>query len=257
MPERYRPILAAFLLMVLAAPLQCVGETSEEVQQRLEQYRQHDAEAAREKARQAAEAALRREQTRQWQERRRLEEYARRWKPYGDQEVDVLSWRQQNDGTWVTIYNVIEKKRRTDSEPLPTPVAPLLHPLLPPDSTAAQPLLPSLSLMERYQGAVEEYRRYIKSLTGVMQSPLGPASPPRRFDQALEDLVREGVVTLREYKMLRGLSSVPQVSLLGVNCTSLMVNRNPAGQGWGSWTRPAEGSYDEQLVVDRCAAVKP
>ena len=47
------------------------------------------------------------------------------------------------------------------------------------------------------------------------------------------------------------------VSLLGVNCTSLMVNRKPAYKSWGQWIRPAAGSAAEQLVIDRCATTKP
>jgi hypothetical protein len=84
------------------SPLLGRAETPAEVQQRLEQYRQLDAEAARRQAEQEAEAAKRREQSRKWQEQRRREEYARRWKCYGDVEIDVLLWRQQKDGTLVT-----------------------------------------------------------------------------------------------------------------------------------------------------------
>jgi hypothetical protein len=41
---------------------------------------------------------------------------------------------------------------------------------------------------------------------------------------------------------------------IGVNCTSLMINRKPVYASWGSWIRPEQGSADEQLVIDRCAA---
>ena len=43
-------------------------------------------------------------------------------------------------------------------------------------------------------------------------------------------------------------------SLIGVNCTSLMINRKLAYASWVSWLRPQRGSTDEQLVIDRCAA---
>jgi hypothetical protein len=77
----------------------------------LEQYRQLDAEAARKKAAQKAEAERMREQTREWQEKRRREEYARRWRCYGDVEIDVLKWRQQKDGTWVTDFKELAPSR--------------------------------------------------------------------------------------------------------------------------------------------------
>ena len=66
------------LALGLAVCLPGLAETPQQVQQRLEQYRQLDAEAARKKAAQKAEAERMREQTREWQEKRRREEYARR-----------------------------------------------------------------------------------------------------------------------------------------------------------------------------------
>jgi hypothetical protein len=42
--------------------------------------------------------------------------------------------------------------------------------------------------------------------------------------------------------------------LIGVNCTSLMVNLKSKYKSWESWFRPEQGSADEQLVIDRCAA---
>ena len=221
MPERYRPILAALLLMVLAAPLQGLGETPEEVQQRLELYRQRDAEAAREKARQEAEAVLRREQTRQWQERRRLEEYARRWKPYGCWEVDVLSWRQQKDGTWVTEF-----------KEAPTPL-----------ETAEVRFGDTLAKI------ANRYNLTIRELLS-----LNPGLEAARLVVGMTIQLPRSTPC----SSLPILSPTPiQGALIGVSCTSLMVNRNFTGQDWGSWMRPEEGSYDEKLVVDRCAAVKP
>jgi uncharacterized protein YaiL (DUF2058 family) len=96
------------LALGLAVCLPGLAETPQQVQQRLEQYRQLDAEAARKKAAQKAEAERMREQTREWQEKRRREEYARRWRCYGDVEIDVLKWRQQKDGTWVTDFKDLE-----------------------------------------------------------------------------------------------------------------------------------------------------
>ena len=74
--------------------------------------------------------------------------------------------------------------------------------------------------------------------------------PPTRFDASLDSLVRDGVVSAEERDLILGMSK----SLIGVSCTSLMVNRKPANNGWLKWVRPAAGSPDEQLVIDRCAA---
>ena len=45
--------------------------------------------------------------------------------------------------------------------------------------------------------------------------------------------------------------------LIGVNCTSLMVNRKLPYAGWERWVRPGRDSADEQLVIDRCTTSKP
>ena len=74
--------------------------------------------------------------------------------------------------------------------------------------------------------------------------------PPTQFDASLDSLVRYGVVSADERDRIQGMSK----SLIGVSCTSLMVNRKPANNGWSKWGRPAAGSLDEQLVIDRCAA---
>ena len=205
------------LALGLAVCLPGLAETPQQVQQRLEHYRQLD-----------AEAALRRQKTMELQEQRRRVEYSRRWKRYGDQEIDFLKWRKQKDGSWVTEFK----------------------------------MLPS----------------------------------PRRFDHSLDELVRQGLVTPTERSLIRGSGDVPDAfkraclsgalssqecrsglairwghrdgtsqpvhrpssdSLVGVNCTSLMVNRKPALQSWGGWVRPAPGSSDEQLVIDRCTTSMP
>lgn len=96
----------ATLALGLTVCLPGLAETPEQVQQRLERLRQLDAEAAR-----------RRQETVEFQERRKREEYARRWKRYGDEEIDVLKWRQQKDGTWITEVKNVTAQRDTASLP--------------------------------------------------------------------------------------------------------------------------------------------
>ena len=97
--------LAAFAIG-LSVGLPCIAETPEQIEQRLEQLRQLD-----------AEAAIRRQETLEFQSRRRKEEYARRWKRYGDEEVDVLKWWQQKDGTWVDGHKATEVPARPPWSP--------------------------------------------------------------------------------------------------------------------------------------------
>jgi hypothetical protein len=40
--------------------------------------------------------------------------------------------------------------------------------------------------------------------------------------------------------------------LISVNCKSLHVRKQYQRQAWRSWARPASGSPEEQLLVDRC-----
>ena len=72
-------------------------------------------------------------------------------------------------------------------EPPPASAAPLtarpIAPLLPPASSAAPPLRPD-------------------------PSQLGAAAAPRRFDQSLDDLVRQGVVTPNERNLVRGAGAL-------------------------------------------------
>ncbi len=74
--------------------------------------------------------------------------------------------------------------------------------------------------------------------------------PPTRFDASLDSLVRDGVVSPAERARILGIRMAD--SLIGVSCTSLMVNRKAADERWGTWTRPEKGSSDEQLIIDRC-----
>lgn len=241
------------------------AETPDQVQQRLEQYRQQDEAAAQRRALQAAEAAQQRERTLQWQEQRRREEYVRRWKCYGEVEVDLLQWRQQKDRTWVTAAKVA-----TGS----IPCVPGKNANASGRSLSAEPL----SYIETNN------RVWLKIRTSITLKYLAAALNQDKQRLALLNEVDEDynfqsgdwLVLLRQSvpraKMLAEIdtsevrltpplvspvftpiTSLSPDSLIGINCTALMVNRKPAYQNWGSWTRPSKSSAEEQLVIDRCA----
>jgi len=255
----YRTCLLVFSLGLMT-PLLGRAETPSQVHQRLEQYRQLDAEAARKKTAQKAEAERRREQTREWQEKRRREEYARRWRCYGDVEIDVLLWRQQKDETWVTASKPASgfiDCPGSDKYPAVVLFGDSLVKI-------AQRYNLTISELLRLNPGLEAARLVVGTQIRLAQSSpersrvilrLSPTASvePRRFKDSVGRLVQDGVLSLDEAgKMLgRRLSSD---SLIGVNCTSLMINRKPAYESWGSWIRPEQGSADEHLVIDRCAA---
>lgn len=345
-------ITALALGMAVLSP--AWAETPAQVQQRLEQYRQQDEAAAQRRALQAVEAAQRHERTLQWQEQRRREEYARRWRCYGEVEIDVLSWKKQKDGTWVTKsqlatdkcngstevgriwvrlrYGASIEKMASDLKYDEARLARfngvdldhyfqggdwLLLPVwekgqidrafaldsssvenAPPKNAAHSlrlaPPIPPSSLRPELPPLQPG-----PSLPLPSHGQLGQLPAPRRFDQSLNELVRQGVVTPGERSIFRGGNAVSLQpfdvsafqracssgvlsqqdcrsgelirwgrraggtsqpvrapspdSLLGVSCTSLMVNRKPAYQDWGNWIRPVQGSPDEQLVIDRCS----
>ncbi len=329
----------AALALGLATGLPCFAQTPEQIEQRLEDLRRMDAEAAR-----------RRQETLEFQARRKREEYARRWKRYGDEEIDVLKWRQQKDGTWVTEFKVLETEHsgnfvKTRFFGLPTPSADRIWvkvrmPITVGDlSTSLQldeerlarlndvstehrfrqgdwlvvpsiksrqvkqiaaidtselrrtPPLSSLppvqdravvrfgdtvvKIAQRYGLTLQELLqlnpgletarlvvgsqvRIGRSNTGGITWPELPGfeakpsnRPPTRFEASLDSLVRDGVVSPAEHDRILGIRMAD--SLIGVSCTSLMVNRKPPYEPWGSWQRPGRGTTDEQLVIDRCA----
>ena len=244
--------LAAFAIG-LSVGLPCLAETPEQIEQRLEDLRRMDAEATR-----------RRQETLEFQARRKLEEYARRWKRYGDEEIDVLKWRQQKDGTWVTEVKNVSAQGHINS-------------LLPVQDRAVvrfgdtvvkiaqrygltlQELLQLNPGLETARLVVGSYVRLAQSsssrtgmVLGLKPSTSGGVSWPElpRFDSSLDALVREGVVAPAERDRILGIRMTD--SLIGVSCTSLMVNRKPSDERWGFWTRPEKGSADEQLIIDRC-----
>ena len=269
MKTRKALIRLAALGLGLGACLPCLAETPEQIEQRLEQLRQLD-----------AEAAIRRQETLEFQSRRRKEEYARRWKRYGDEEIDVLKWWQQKDGTWVTEVKETERLgNSTTTNDIDTSAlgrTPPLSSFSPMGESAVVRFGDTLAkIAHRYGLTLHELLRLNPGLetarlvvgsqvrlagstTGGVTWPELPGfdkpklsnRPPTRFDASLDSLVRDGVVSAEERDRILGMSK----SLIGVSCTSLMVNRKPANNGWIKWVRPAAGSPDEQLVIDRCAA---
>ena len=225
-----KPIAFCTLLGPLLAS-SCIAETPDEVLLRLERGRSND--ALEEK---------RRQETLEWQRRRKEQEYSARWKRYGDFEVDMTQWQQQKDGVWITVakYGLLVEKSGGLSWPydLDPPQVPPSHRLVLPEP---QPL------------------RVEKRSLGDGVTAIAPVRPPKRFDQALDEMVRQGVVTPKERCLFSSDKSVCKPSemnsWIAVSCGSLHFSRKPAGQPWEKWERPREGSVEERLVVDRCASL--
>jgi LysM repeat protein len=234
----------AAISLGLAVCLPCLAETREQIERRLEHLRFLDADAAR-----------RRQDALEFQERRKREEYARKWKRYGDDEINVLKWRQQKDGTWVTEVTKVAEQAV----------------VRPGDTVVKIAQRYGLSLQEllRLNPGLETARLVVGTQVVLAQSApsgtpvvlgLKPTTSgyirmpdlPARFEESLDALVREGAVSPAERNRILGAERAD--SLIGVSCTSLMVNRKPAYERWGTWTRPGRGTSDEQLVIDRCAA---
>jgi len=209
-----RSILAAAVLSSALWPLIGQAETPEDVRARLERGRERD-----------KQELLRRQETLDWQKKRQAEEHARTWKRYGNAfEVNVLKWWRQKDGNWITVANYLS----TPNPPVPAP-------------------LPATSS--------------IRWGSGYTYKP----APPKRFDQSLDELVCQGIIDstergwisgnrpLRCSGNLVGKSSADNLSLIGVSCISLHVNKKRASDPWGKWERPTPGSPEEALLIDRCA----
>lgn len=209
----------ATLALGLAVCLPGLAETPGQVQQRLEDLRRIDAEAAR-----------RRQETVEFQERRRREEYARRWRCYGNEEVDVLLWRQQRDGTWVTVSK-------------------------PASGFTDCPGSGNFPAVVRYGDTIVKIaQRYGLTLRELIQ--LNPDLETARLVVGSQVRLTESAPGCSQGTCgLRSLEVPGQAdTLVGVSCTALMVNRKPPYKPWGGWQRPGRGTTDEQLVIDRCAA---
>jgi len=223
------------LLLGVGVCLPAIAETPEQVQQRLEQYRQLDADAAR-----------RRQETLDSVERRKSQEYSRRWKQYGDLEIDVLKWRQQNDGSWVTDlrkrFNPIRTDQWTGIEAAPRRFSQSL------DALVREGVVSPAESDQMYRGVISGAVPVGRPL------PLVPAGRPLPLicsTAGLSEQECRSGLALRGSRRGAGALADPS-DLIAVNCASLTVNRKPAFQPWGVWRRPAPGSAEEPLVIDRC-----
>ena len=205
MPVHRHPILAAAVLLVgLVFPLPSPGETAAEVQQRLDQYRQRDANAAQEKAKLEAEAEQRRVRTRLWQKQRQRENYARRWRCYGADEIDLMQWRQEKDGTWVTVTKPASGLAECLGVLVDPPWVPDSAELGTRPNSIPGPQVPAASLPRA--GLTVPASQWTPRLRRD-PSQLERAAAPLRYnlDQSIDQLVRDGVVTPAERDRRRGL----------------------------------------------------
>lgn len=94
--------LALISLLLFVPPLSSQAETPEEVKRRLDFYRQVEAQRA-EQARKTREWQRRRDQEEaEARKAREREAYLRTWKVYGADEINVLAWKLDKKGAWVT-----------------------------------------------------------------------------------------------------------------------------------------------------------
>ena len=164
---------------------------------------------------------LRHQETFEWQQKRKAEEYARTWKQYGNAfEVNILAWWKQSDGNWITYAKFPDDKSETNQ-------------------------LNTTSALEN------STLRWARRSHGL--------APPKRFDQSLDELVRQGVLSCNERLLAEdrpaqasGCSN-SKASLIGISCSSLHVNKKLSFRTWGKWERPTPGSPEEELLIERCS----
>lgn len=268
-----RPISLTALVLGLVGFIPCLAETPGDVRQRLEQYRQADAETERSNAQRAVEAVQRQQRTLQWQERRKYEMYARRWKRYGDLEIDVLQWRQEKDGTWVTNSKI--------APPATTDAANQQQALVRLGDTVfkiAQRYGLTLSELLRLNPEIEAshlvvgtpIRLHSQSHSATLPIVFCPRSdgytsrtePPLHAAEtnqlkvselkSCRDAMGQGARISTAESDTTKASENPSDKLIAINCASLMINHKPPYESWGRWARPEQNSPNEQLVIDRC-----
>jgi len=286
---RTSPGLFFALAFVLALCKPCFAETSAEVLQRINSYRDKDAQDIQQRT-----------ETRAWQEIRRKEEYARTWKCYGSNEVNVARWRQLPDLTWITeirkspedshCYGTSKQGDEID----PSVVVRFGDTL----RQIAQRTGLSLADLIRFNPGLEAARLVVGSEIRVAESPSSGYFWVRvRSDVQLEELanqlsINEVQLALlnevnEDHRFLSGdwlvlpaassrkaknlasldtsalrrspssLASAVESSFVAINCAKLLIVQKPAYAPWGEWSRPNDGSSLEKLVVDRCASKSP
>ena len=219
-----RQLLVLTLGLLALRPHCGLAETPDEIKARLERGRALD-----------RQEALRRQATLDWQRDRKAEEYARTWKQYGNPalgttfEVNVLKWWKQVDGNWVTYAKFAD----------------------------ISPSSSNTTLDELVRSGIVEMPKS-ESIRPPLGLPISPR-PPLRFDQSLDELVSQGVLSCDERfafdkpKSGNATCSPSKASLIGVSCSSLHVNKKLPYRAWGKWERPSPGSPEEALLIDRCS----
>jgi len=282
----HKLLLSALLAVSCwVAAAAAIAETPEDVKQRMDLYRKREEAAEQKKADRAAEDAARREKTRLWQEERKAEEYARTWKRYGSDEVNILSWRQHKDGSWVAdakLSSPVPKENSLTRRP-PARFDSSLDALvrdgvvnpawrtqihsgegMPPIESRAVVRFGDtvLKIAQRYGLTLQDLLRLNPGLETARlvvgrQVRIAQSGPERtRMNLGLKP-TSSGGISWPELPSFDQTSDqrlkISQLELIGVNCATLQVNRKPRFENWGKWVRPEPFSADEQLVVDRCA----
>jgi hypothetical protein len=157
-----------------------------------------------------------------------IEAHKRVWHRYGDIEIKRSGWMRQPDQVWMTQYQVLNAQNGEHGQ----------------KDNAINLFQLNPSNLQRPDPSVLRHE------------------PPRSFDASLDDLVREGVVTLKERE--RFLGNNGKISWIAISCRSLMISRlgvvmnswftDKARKYWEKWFRPEAGTYLEDLIADRCSS---
>lgn len=158
------------------------------------------------------------------------------------------------------------------ASPAAAPAGPLVPPQPPPPVPLAQPLRPdpaalpsrpparfdaSLDALVRDGVVSPAERARIRSGSGMTPFNVPAHQQTCRSGALSQQECSSGLVVRWRERFNQGSgtdgSSGFSDSLVGVSCTTLMINRKPTYKPWGSWQRPGRGTPDEQLVIDRCA----
>ena len=238
---RTTPGLFFALAFALALCKPCFAENSAEVLQRMNSYRDKDAQDIKQRA-----------ETRAWQEIRRKEEYARSWKCYGNNEVNESRWRQLPDLTWITeikkslggshcVISSIQEDEIGQSSVVR--FGDTLRQI-------AQRTGVSLADLIRLNPGLEAARLVVGSQIRVAQSASSRTTSGALSWPEMPNFGESGNGEL-------GLASAVEPSFVAINCAKLLIVQKPAYSPWGKWARPDNDSSLEKLVVDRCASRSP
>jgi hypothetical protein len=238
------------LAFALAFGKPCFAETSTEVLQRMNSYRDNDAQDIQQRT-----------ETRAWQEIRRKEEYARTWKCYGAIEVNASRWRQLPDLTWITeIKRPLEGSHcfghSKQGDGIGQSVVVRFGDTL---RQISQRTGVSLADLTRLNPGLEAARLVVGSQIRVDQSASNRTASILGIAP-----ITSGGLSWPELPSLRdsdrgemGLANSIEPSFVAINCAKLLIVQKPAYAPWGKWSRPDDGSSLEKLVVDRCASKSP